>query len=35
MALNGYKIKDALLEDAFSIDELIDIKNLSFTKDSG
>jgi predicted amidohydrolase len=33
LALNGYKIKDALLEDAFSIDELIDIKNLSFTKD--
>ena len=32
LALNGYKIKDALLEDAFSIEELIDVKNLSFTK---
>jgi omega-amidase len=33
LSLNGYKIKDALLEDAFSIEELIDIKNLSFDKD--
>jgi omega-amidase len=33
LALNGYKIKDALLEDAFSIDELSELKNLSFEKD--
>jgi omega-amidase len=33
LALNGYKIKDALLEDAFSIDELIEFKNLSLKKD--
>jgi len=33
LALNGYKIKDALLEDAFDIEELNDLKILSQTKD--
>jgi len=33
LALNGYKIKDALFEDAFSLDELNDLKILSQTKD--
>jgi predicted amidohydrolase len=28
LALNGYKLKDALLEDAFTIDELEIFKNL-------
>ena len=33
LALNGYKIKDALFEDAFSLDELDELKLLSQTKD--
>jgi len=33
LALNGYKIKDALLEDAFCLDELNDFKVLSKSKD--
>jgi predicted amidohydrolase len=33
LALNGYKIKDALFEDAFSLDELNDLKVLSQAKD--
>jgi len=33
LALNGYKIKDALLEDAFCIEELNDLKVLSQSKD--
>jgi len=33
LSLNGYKIKDALLEDAFSLDELDELKTLSQNKD--
>jgi len=33
LALNGYKIKDALFEDAFCLDELNDFKVLSQAKD--
>ena len=33
LALNGYKIKDALFEDAFCLDELNDLKVLSQSKD--
>ena len=33
LALNGYKIKDALFEDAFYLDELNDLKVLSQSKD--
>jgi predicted amidohydrolase len=33
LSLNGYKIKDALLEDAFCLEELNDFKVLSKSKD--
>jgi len=33
LSLNGYKIKDALLEDAFCLDELDELKTLSQNKD--
>ena len=33
LSMNGYKIKDALLEDAFDLEQLDGFKQLSFSKD--